>query len=567
MNRSNLVVSRIAIFLAFALALMSGSVSCVKSVVEDADTVTLSGRWARTDNSYMTASYVEFRPDEMIEYESAEAKIIQDGTIWNSSESDFVEKSSAKYTVSGGMLIVAGEEVGKVSVNDDELTVGDERLIRISGFSDDAFCGIDIQEEVACDYHSGEISVGYRILNPLPDASLAVSCNEDWVEDLTVAGENITFRVSENNSGSARTATITAEYPGADAKALTVRQQSDAVPLDDSGTANCYIVSIPGSYTFHAVKGNSSEPLESVSSVEVLWESFGTDVAPRKGDLIASVVYNDGIIRFSTGEEFKEGNAVIAAEDASGTILWSWHIWLTDKPEDQVYNNGAGTMMDRNLGATSAAPGDAGSLGLLYQWGRKDPFLGSSSISEEIEAASSITWPEPVVSASSTGTIAYAVAHPTTFIEYDSSNYDWYYTGSGDTDNTRWQSRKTVYDPCPPGYRVPDGGDNGVWSKAFGTSSLFDDNTYDTVNGGFDFGASGEGSRRLADADVCWYPAAGYKDDYYGTLYNTGYDGNYWSCSPKGKYAYTMYFYYYDYAFPAYSGQRAFGYSVRCVKE
>lgn len=119
MNRSNHVVSRIAIFLAFALALMPGTMSCVKSVVEDTDTVGLSGRWARTDNSYMTTSYVEFRSDEMIEYESAEAKIIQDGTIWNSSESDFVEKSSAKYTVSGGMLIVAGKEVGKVSVDDD----------------------------------------------------------------------------------------------------------------------------------------------------------------------------------------------------------------------------------------------------------------------------------------------------------------------------------------------------------------------------------------------------------------------------------------------------------------
>lgn len=292
------------------------------------------------------------------------------------------------------------------------------------GFSDEAFCGIDIQEEVTCDYHSREISVGYKILNPLPDASISVSCQEDWIEDLAASEGNITFRVSGNNIGSARTATITVEYPGADAKALTVRQQSDVVSLSESGTANCYIVSSPGSYTFPAVKGNSSEPVGSVSSVEVLWESFGTDVAPREGDLIASVVYNDGIIRFSTGEEFRKGNAVIAAEDASGAILWSWHIWLTDKPEDQVYNNGAGTMMDRNLGATSAAPGDAGSLGLLYQWGRKDPFLGSSSISEEIEAASSIKWPEPVVSTSSTGTIAYAVAHPTTFIEYDRSNYD-----------------------------------------------------------------------------------------------------------------------------------------------
>ena len=47
--------------------------------------------------------------------------------------------------------------------------------------------------------------------------------------------------------------------------------------------------------------------------------------------------------------------------------------------------------MDRNLGATSAALGDVGALGLLYQWGRKDPFLGSLSITESEVAASTGT--------------------------------------------------------------------------------------------------------------------------------------------------------------------------------
>ena len=126
-------------------------------------------------------------------------------------------------------------------------------------------------------------------------------------------------------------------------------------------------------------------------------------------------------------------------------------------------------MMDRNLGATSATPGDVGALGLLYQWGRKDPFLGSSSISSDIEAKSTGTWPSAVSSDSSNGTIAYATANPTTFITRNNSNYDWYYTGSGTNDNTRWTTSaatKSIYDPCPAGWRVPDGGSNGVWSKA-----------------------------------------------------------------------------------------------------
>jgi hypothetical protein len=114
--------------------------------------------------------------------------------------------------------------------------------------------------------------------------------------------------------------------------------------------------------------------------------------------------------------------------------------------------------MDRNLGATSASPGDVGALGLLYQWGRKDPFVGSSSIYSDIFAETSINLPKPVVSKAKTGTIAYATSHPTTLIIHNDDNSDWYYTGTSSKDETRWQSEKTVYDPCPQGYRVPPAG-------------------------------------------------------------------------------------------------------------
>ena len=174
-----------------------------------------------------------------------------------------------------------------------------------------------------------------------------------------------------------------------------------------------------------------------IATTEVLWESFGTSTAPVVGDLISSVKYN-GVMVIDVTVPFKEGNAVIAAKDADGNILWSWHIWLTDQPQAQVYNNDAGTMMDRNLGATSATPSDVGALGLLYQWGRKDPFLGSSSISDEIEAKSTIAWPSAVESDSSHGTIDYATANPTTFITCYLGNSDWYYPGDSSTDNTRW---------------------------------------------------------------------------------------------------------------------------------
>lgn len=111
--------------------------------------------------------------------------------------------------------------------------------------------------------------------------------------------------------------------------------------------------------------------------------------------------------------------------------------------------------MDRNLGATSATPGEISALGLLYQWGRKDPFLSSSSISSGTLAKSTIAWPSSVSSNTSNGTIEYAISHPTTFITSNSSNADWYYTGSSSTDDTRWQSEKTIYDPCPASSAMP----------------------------------------------------------------------------------------------------------------
>ena len=337
------------------------------------------------------------------------------------------------------------------------------------------------------------------------------------------------------------------------------------INLSEAGTANSYIVSSAGTYKFTPTKGNSSESVGAITSAEVLWETFGTNVTPNMGDLVKNAVYSDGCITFQTAETFKEGNAVIAAKDASGTILWSWHIWLIDQPDEQVYYNNAGTMMDRNLGATSATPGDVGALGLLYQWGRKDPFLGSSSISSDIEAKSTGTWPSAVSSNSTNGTIEYATAYPTTFIKYNSSNYDWYYTGSSTTDNTRWTTStttKSIYDPCPSGWRVPDGGYNGAWSMALGSSQSFTvASLYNSINEGMNF------SGKFGSASTIWYPTSGFRNSNDGGLSYVGSGGNCWSASPGSSDAYDMFFNNYGNVAPSVSNGRADGQSVRCLQE
>ena len=332
-----------------------------------------------------------------------------------------------------------------------------------------------------------------------------------------------------------------------------------ATDLSSSGTANSYIVSKSGAYKFSAVKGNSSESVGSVSSAVVLWESFGTNVTPSVGDLVKNVVCSDDYITFRTADKFKEGNAVIAAKDASGTILWSWHIWFTDQPHKQVYYNNAGTMMDRNLGATSATPGDVGALGLLYQWGRKDPFLGSSSILSDQVAESTITWPSAVSSDSNYGTLDYTTSNPMTFVTQNTSNHDWYYTGDDSTDNTRWttsETTKSIYDPCPAGWRVPGCGAPTVWSSAG-----FKGTTYDSANMGISFS--------INSPSTTWYPASGLRSLNDGGLSFAGVIGGYWSASPN-VYSYNvlnLYFNNTDYVDPAVSDWRAYGRSVRCVQD
>ena len=331
-------------------------------------------------------------------------------------------------------------------------------------------------------------------------------------------------------------------------------------PYPSGKTANCYIVSSPGTYSFDTVKGNSSESVGNVVSAEVLWESFGTDVVPSVGDLISSVSYSGGKITYRVPYPFREGNAVIAAKDEYGTILWSWHIWLTDQPIEQVYYNDAGTMMDRNLGATSATPGDVGALGLLYQWGRKDPFLGSSSVYSSVEAESTGKWPSPISTSSSSGNVDYSVRNPMTFIYSNSPDeFDWHYSYRN---NELWSSSKTIYDPCPLGWRIPDGGDNGIWSKACGYLSYFIPEMNDIYNGGVNL------SGYFGDDQIICYPAPGWRYGNDGILRDVRTDGLYWSVATEDYYANVMYVAIYNARIDSSTiMQRGDALSVRCQKE
>ena len=365
-----------------------------------------------------------------------------------------------------------------------------------------------------------------------------------------------------------------------------------ATDLSAQGSSNSYIVTAPGLYKFKAVQGNSTDPVGEVATVNVLWESYGTTVAPRACELISATSYDEGYAIINVPTDFKVGNALVAAKNSDGEVLWSWHIWLlSEQPSECTYANGAGVMMDRNLGALSMEKGNAQGFGLLYQWGRKDPFPGSATL-DGTELAVTTGKSYISVATQDKGTIEYATKNPQTFLAHESNSHvDWLApTASGKYDDTRWQSNKTKYDPCPPGWRVPDGGSKGIWALAGlpenGAIARIDpdptDDDYyadqlilypypveDKALCGFTVLAENAG------VDT-WYPCAGGMNPYAETLYVTvGKEGYYWSAtSCNNANVYGLNFYYYIDAkaegamvFGSTMLSRSLGNSVRCCRE
>lgn len=254
------------------------------------------------------------------------------------------------------------------------------------------------------------------------------------------------------------------------------------VDLSENGTANCYIVTHADKYKFQPTVGNSSDRPEGMVRADWLWMS--------EADLITDVKYGKSGVTFDAGD--RRGNAVIAAFDAEGRIVWSWHIWLTDDPTVGAHCGVSDSyvLLDRNLGATSTEPFDVASYGLYYQWGRKDPFIGQNNPGtttrfQESTAFSDITAPHVVnggyafttapntsVGTSRAEAIGYVTGHPMTFVyNADATNGQVWWNSAFTEYEDLWgtKAKKTIYDPCPPGYRVPRteysfGGDlTGQW--------------------------------------------------------------------------------------------------------
>jgi uncharacterized protein (TIGR02145 family) len=178
--------------------------------------------------------------------------------------------------------------------------------------------------------------------------------------------------------------------------------------------------------------------------------------------------------------------------------------------------------MDRNLGASQVATSstDAASYGDLYQWGR-----GTDG--------------HQIRTSPTTNTLS-AVDQPThgSFIFAPNIPLDW---RSPQNDNL-WQGVSGVNNPCPSGYRLPTDTEFEAERASWGTNNAA--------------GAFGSPLK---------LPLSGFRAYSNGSLYFVGTLGTYWSSTVSGTVSRSLYFNS-STALPD-TGYRAYGFSVRCLKD
>lgn len=338
-------------------------------------------------------------------------------------------------------------------------------------------------------------------------------------------GDNIKLIVDQYDNGTIRTAFIHIKAERLIYIVKVVQQYAIIQPK-----ANCYIVApnaqgilIPASRANDSMLGEQLDANDAFTA-ELVWTDNAKGIAANSNISEVRAVgvgKTNGYIYVNPGSS--EGNAVVCIKDLTGTILWSWHIWvISSKP-----TAGGNGRMDRNLGALTTTSNQKTTMGLLYQWGRKDPFPGSliNNGSAEPVIYNALGVSRSVIKNSSTSNFGNSVAMPDNF----------YSNWSG---SSSWSSPKTVYDPCPDGWHVAKYGDwfsNIIWANSFWT-----------VNGMNFYGV--------------YYPAAGGRNNN-GDIYDVGKAGYYWTQNPSQSFTFdNSYISQEDY-----SGRKAYGYSIRCV--
>jgi len=223
---------------------------------------------------------------------------------------------------------------------------------------------------------------------------------------------------------------------------VSTSKMADAKDL--GAAANCFVIKDAGKYSF--------------------------DAKDAAGNYPAGIA--EGTKMYIDVKSATPGNVVVGYFDPEAkTLLWTWHIWIAgaEASSMEVAKNGV-TMLDRLVGATSVTPGSTGACGLYFQWGRKDPMPGVSTIgkgddSEDVgidNVDGAKVFPGAATNA---GTVNTEVAAAWNGAEFTGSTHQ-AAAALPTTYLTAYTFIKSVYsaetktwdeaaNPCPAGYAVP----------------------------------------------------------------------------------------------------------------
>ena len=371
--------------------------------------------------------------------------------------------------------------------------------------------------DIWTDYSDGWYLEG---LDEAESAWLNISANSG-VDNET---KTITLTPKADNNGVTRTASFYV-VAGNIKKEITVRQPQPS-------TANCYVRG-DGTYDLIVtIKGNGNDgilpegadivPGDGDASITpdkigIIWETKAglVKLLDPSGQPVTNIEGNLSLVDYDkttnsikyevdiTGTEAsiggaRGGNALIGAFKNTGSVespvwevIWSWHIWVAPDlidPETQIVKEeyvekwtlNDYDVLDRNLGALANRPinnNSVASMGLLYQWGRKDPFIGAAYSNDNFSGNGLLgvvhyydQWNIDNLNGSTANAIEHTIANPTHLIHktgtgynstseglaslVDNGGYLWG-TDKGFVQDIIDLGSKTIYDPCPVGYRVP----------------------------------------------------------------------------------------------------------------
>lgn len=429
----------------------------------------------------------------------------------------------------------------------------------------------------------GSFSLSYKVLNLAPakiTGTPTVEVSSGWSTEVSVSEDIIKVKY---NAPASIGQTLEIKISATDDHNRKVEYSGSLSIVEittTAGAANCHVVKPGGTLTIKAVKGNSTTALE-FDNATLVWQDAIGLVSSVSGNGSEGVV----VVRLADG---KEGNAVVAARDGD-RIVWSWHVWVTDyDPEADIFewtdaNGITYKYMDRNLGALSAEKYSKESLGLMYQWGRKDPFPGGDDVESQIQKriydinGNQIYMKieeRPTYNDNTSTNLQLAIEHPDVFYGAPSSSWpvvDWLTDKAALQNNDLWGGKtnaKTVYDPCPEGWRIPAAGNGwGFRTEYKKKGSLNDDGEYDESYPWFQDYDKCIGFRYKTKAGKeYWFPLVGKLDPNNGTLQSVGGSGYYNTCTDNSN---TVFYECLAWGNPASESMlnRTHGAATRCIKE